>query len=264
MTKTKKTHRWFLTTTLIVFILFVATLPFVVSLTYSGRSESPDHILYYTRNKLEWNSATGIQSNGVAELSLFDASYDNVKSEDGVNVIAPGTTGYDIVRLKNNASGTIKYTAVVYRIKNNDDLDVEVSLSGSLIRDAEKYTLPEGVDNSSVIRAVRGTLYSGWTSDFDIAWNWNFTEGNDRDAVDTYLGNKAAGGDIDDVTIGIYIVVEDDNKYVFPEKPPKTGDDGMTSLYYTLFVICGITLLLLLLTRKRKEDEEEISTPCQS
>ena len=257
----KKIHRWLLPTTLILFILFAATFPFVAGLTYSGRSDSPDHILTYTKNKLTWDSSTTVDSNGVGELTAFEAEYDNVIADNGDNVVAPGTEGYDIVRLKNSVSGSITYTAVLYRIRPSDDLAVEASLSGSGFTDTGSYPLPEGVDDSAVIRAVTGKLGGGQIQDFDIDWVWNFTEGSAQDKTDTALGNKAASGSPDDVTVGIYIEIQDNNSYVKPEAP-KTGDDGLTGLYYTLFAICGFTLIILFLTRKRKDDDKEPNVQC--
>lgn len=259
-----KVHRWLLPATLILFILFAATFPFVAGLTYSGRSESPEHILTYTKNSLTWDSGTTVDSNGVGALTAFEAEYDNVVAVDGDNVVAPGTEGYDIVRLKNNVSGAINYTAVLYTIKSSDELAVKTALSGTGFTDTTSYSLPEGVDESDVIRAVTGSLGGGQVQDFDIDWYWNFTEGNAQDKTDTSLGNKASAGDPDDVTVGIYIIVEDNNSYVKPT-PPRTGDDGLTNLYYTLFAICGFTLLILFLTRRRKDDEDkEQNALCES
>lgn len=257
-----KIHRRLLTAAFILFILFAATFPFVAGLTYSGRSESPDHILTYTQNKLVWDSETSVDTNGAGRLSAFEAAYGNVNADDGQNIVAPGTEGSDIVRLKNNVSGSINYIAVLYSIKTSDELTVEASLSGTGFTDTTSYSLPDGVDSDSVIRAVKGTLGGGQLQDFDINWLWNFTEGNSGDIADTALGNRAAYGNGDNVTVGIYIVVEDSNKYVSPTAP-KTGDNSFTGIYYTMFAICGFTLLILLLTRRRRDDKEQIEA-CRS
>ncbi len=260
----RRKHNRLLTAALILFILFAATFPFVAGLTYSGRSESPEHILTYTKNKLTWDSGTKVDANGVGELSMFEAKYGNVAADNGDNVVAPGTDGYDIVRLKNNVSGAIKYTAVLYNIKSDDSLAVEAALSGSGFTDTASYPLPEGVDSSDVVRAVTGSLGGGQIQDFDIDWLWTYTEGASQDKTDTALGNKAAEGSSEEVTVGIYIVIEDNNSYVKPTAP-KTGDDGFTNLYYTLFAVCGFTLLILFLTRKRKdEDDKEQETLCRN
>ena len=56
-----KKSRWLLPAVLILFLLEVLLFPLAVGVTYSGRSESPDHVLAYTTGKLTWDSATHIQ-----------------------------------------------------------------------------------------------------------------------------------------------------------------------------------------------------------
>lgn len=258
----KREHRWLLPTTLVLFLMLVATFPFVASITYSGRSDSPDHILTYTKNKLTWDNGTKVDANGVGELSAFEATYGNTNADNGANVVAPGTEGYDIVRLKNSVSGTISYTAVLYEIKTNDDLAVEATLGGTGFSDTSSYSLPDGVSADDVVRAVTGKLGGGQVQDFDIDWLWNYTEGEQQDIIDTRLGDNAALGSADDVTVGIYIVVEDNNSYVKPGAPD-TGD-SFTNLYYILLAVCGFALLLMVLTRRRKEDDEERETLCEN
>lgn len=244
-----KTSRWLLPAVLILFILEAMTLPLVLGITYSGRSESPDHILTYTQGKLTWDSATGIDANGVAELNLFDAVYTNVESLDGQNVVAPGTEGYNIVRLKNSVSGSVNYTAVLYRIRTDEQLPVEAALIGSAFTDTTTYPLPEGVTQSQVIRAVTGTVKGGEIQDFDISWLWEYEIDDPQNEVDTFLGSK---DDADEVTVGLYIVVEDNNAYVSPTVP-KTGDDSHVGMYLGLMVVSLGMLLLLLWDRRREK-----------
>ena len=97
----------------------VVLFPFAMGFTYAGRNESPHHVLTYTTGSLTWNSATGVDPDtGVAELSLFSDHYQNVQSDNGEKVVAPGTENTNIVRLKNSVSRTITYVAVMYRIKS--------------------------------------------------------------------------------------------------------------------------------------------------
>lgn len=244
-----KVTRWLLPAVLILFILEVLSLPLVLGYTYSAPGDSPDHILTYTKGKLTWDSATGIDSNGVAELDLFDAVYPNVRSSDGANVVAPGTEGYNIVRLKNSVSGSITYTAVLYRIRSNDALAVEAALTGTGFADTASYPLPDHVSAAQVIRAVTGKLGGGKIQDFDISWLWDYFEDHGQDAADTLLGNA---GTADDVTVGLYIVVEDNNSYVTPDVP-KTGDESHIGMYAALMGISLIMLLLLLWDRRREK-----------
>ena len=256
-------RRWLLPVVLILFILEIATLPFVINLTYSGRSEAPNHVLTYTADrsnvKLTWDSATGIRDDGSAELDLFDAIYPSVEANNGENVIAPGTDGFNIIRLKNSAGGAIKYTAVLYRIRTSDQLPVDVTLSGENFTDTAYYHLPDGVEGNQVVRAVTGTLGGDQIQDFDINWLWSYYDDETQDIVDTYLGDGAALGNDERVTVGFYITVEDDNDYnvedddpVIPSAP-QTGDNSMLGLYFTLMCISGIMLILLFVSRRREE-----------
>ena len=61
----EKTSRWLLPLVVVLLVLQVLTLPLMLGFTYAGRSETPDHILTYSENKLTWDSATNIDGNGV-------------------------------------------------------------------------------------------------------------------------------------------------------------------------------------------------------
>lgn len=285
----EKRNQWLQSMVLILFVLAIITLPFVMGITYSGRSEAPNHVLTYTEGQLTWDSATNVNANGVAELSLFDAVYPNVQSQDGRNVVAPGTEGFSIVRLKNSVEGDVKYTAVLYRIYNNEELPVKADLNTEGHTTAASYSLPQGVEESQVIRAVEGTVRGGEIKDFDISWLWAYSESSDQDAVDTLMGIQ---GDANQVTVGLYVVVEDDNSYVTPSDPtepskpsdptdptkpsdpakpsdptkptepakpndpslPQTGDTNPIGIYLILMGISAIVLILLLIVRRREKE----------
>ena len=245
----EKRNQWLLPMVLVLFILEVITLPFVMGITYSGRSEAPDHVLTYTKGKLTWDSATGISANGAAELDLFDAVYPNVESADGENVVAPGTEGSSIVRLKNSVKGSVKYTAVLYRIRTSENLPVEAGLGMEGHTPAESYGLPQDVEESQVIKAVKGSIRGGEIKDFDISWLWDYYESAEQDRLDTLLGIEP---EADRVTVGLYIVVEDNNSYTNPTLP-QTGDDSRIGMYLTLMGISGVLLILLLIDRRREK-----------
>lgn len=239
-----------LPTVLILFILEVITFPFVLGFTWAGRSETPERVLTYTQGKLTWDSAADIDANGAAKLSLFDSIYKNVNAGSGDKVVAPGTDGGSIVRLKNSVSGAVSYTAVLYRIRSTDELPVEAALTGDNFTDTNIYTLPDGVTGTDVIRAVSGTVGGGMIQDFDIYWSWQYKESNEQDIIDTWFGDRAANGDADNITVGLYIVVEDGNTCIIPSSL-QTGDIGI-GIYVVLMCISG-ALLILLLWDKRKE-----------
>lgn len=242
---------------LVLFLLVVFLFPFAARLTYAGDSQGPDHILTYTTGSLTWDSATELDGQtGAARLSLFDTSYQNVLAGDTSRVVAPGTQGESIVRLKNSAAGSIRYVAVLYRIKEQDTLPVAPVLAGDAFSDTSSYPLPTGVEADQVVRAVTGSVNAGEMADFSISWLWNYYENDQRDQLDTALGDKAAFAQADDVTAGLYIVVEEDSPspapgqdgYIRPS--PQTGDDGLLPLFAVLLAAAGLLALLRILERR--------------
>lgn len=217
-------RKWLLPTALILFLLEIILFPLAISMTYAGRSDSPDHILTYALGTLTWDSATDIDQNGVAELSLFSASYQNVLSDNGDKVVAPGTEGRNIVRLKNDSGNRIQYVAVFYRIKEEPALPVEPEMEGEGFADTTSYPLPDGVARNQVVRAVTGLLFPEEIQDFDISWQWNYYDSSQRDQVDTALGDKAAFDTADEVTAGLYIVVVEEPDGPPPYFPEDPGD----------------------------------------
>lgn len=246
-------NRWLLPVLVILFVLQMFTLPLMVNYTYADRPYVPEHQLTYTENRLRWDKNTHINAHGVAELDLFDAAYDNVKSDNGDNLIAPGTQGESSVRLVNDVAGVVRYTAVLYSIKSNDDIPVTPDLSAPRYSTpTEAYPLPPGVTRDQVLEAITGPLGGNSKLDFDIHWNWEFYKNDARDVIDTTLGNR----DEEDITVGLYIVIVDENDYTLP----KTADESHFGAYLTLMAVSG-TLLILLLLEKRKETACESSNP---
>lgn len=222
-----KTNHWLGPVALMMFLLTMVLLPFAAEHTYAGRSESPSHTLTYTPGSLVWDSATNVDpATGVAELSLFNSSYQNVASENGDKVIAPGTDGKNIIRLKNDASQPITYVAVMYRIKEADTLPVTPALADDdAFTPTTTYPLPEGVTDEQVVSAVTGTVDADALQDFDITWQWAYYESDARDQTDTALGNKAAWASADEVLAGLYIVVEEDTTPINPHTPDNNDPD---------------------------------------
>lgn len=251
---------WLLPVALILFLLAVVLFPFAAEHTYAGRDDAPDHILTYTSGSLAWDSATGVdEKTGVAELSLFDSAYQNVQADNGDKVVAPGTEGKMIIRLKNDEDYPVEYVAVMYRMKEEDDLPVEpVMAEAADFTDTEVYPLPEGVTADQVIRAVRGTVGGDELQDFDITWLWEYYESEERDQTDTALGNKAAWEIPNEAQTGLYIVVMDDlgnpdASYICPETP-RTGDTAGPGLYLVLTAVSILLVLLLMLERRQKKE----------
>lgn len=223
----------------VLFALQILLMPIVVSYTYAGRSENPNHVITYTSGKLEWDTDTKTDSNGSALLSIFDTAYENVKSSDDDKVIAPGTELKSIIRLKNSSSSNIEFTAVLYNRKSTEMMPVKTALAGSGFSDTQSYSTPSDINRSNVIRAIKGVCESGKITDFDISWIWEYEDKNDteaRDTSDTTLGDKSALGNADSTNTGFYIVVNDNGTAVSPQNP-YTGID--------ISVYCCIILLAL-------------------
>nr|WP_317400873.1 sortase B protein-sorting domain-containing protein [uncultured Gemmiger sp.] len=243
---------WLPPALLILFVLELLLFPLALGSTYASRSESPDHLLTYTTGALTWDSNTAVRADGVAMLDLFDGAYQNVQTQNGENLVAPGTEKTNIVRLKNSAGTAITYTALLYCAKAEETLPVEPQLAGSGFADTGRYPLPDDVAEDQVVRAVTGTLAAGAVQDFDIRWLWNYHESDARDQTDTVLGNKAAFADADDVTAGLYIVVEDESRGSGSYILPQTGDDNHLGLYLVLLGVSGAGLVLTALARRRR------------
>ncbi|MCM1284968.1 MAG: hypothetical protein NC213_03375 [Acetobacter sp.] len=248
----KKQKGWLLPVVLILFILEVVTFPFVINFTWADRSESPNHILTYTQGNLTWSNTDGVDENGAARLSLFDTVYQNARSDDGSKIIAPGSSSNNIIRLKNSVGKPVHYTAVLYSIKSVEELPVKAYLKGENLADTQNYFLPDGVKSDDIIRAVSGTVGGGMIQDFDIGWNWDYQNSDVQDTIDTYLGNQAVDENMD-ITIGMYIVVEDGNTYT----SPNTGADDAwqqpaeMGAYVSLMCISAVVLIFLIIDKRR-------------
>lgn len=251
----EKIRRWLLVAVLILFILQVVTLPFAASFTYAGKGELPEHTLRYTTNNLLWNNTTNIDpETGAAQFRLFDAivpenSDVNLASEGGSAIIAPGMAGAGTARLENAMHwGSVNYIAVLYRIRSDERIAVDAALTAEGSEPAEKYLLPEGVQEADVLQAVTGKLKHKQMQDFTVSWNWDY-ENPDQDVLDTLMGISGE----ESVTVGLYIVVEDKNDYSLPN----TRDNSNVGMYTALMTISGLLLILLLLERRRETEECE-------
>lgn len=240
----RKNAAWLTPLMLILFILQVIAFPFAMGITYATRPDKISHVITYTPGRLAWDDATNIAADGTAKLSLFDTIYNNVESED--KVVAPGTDLTSIIRLKNDGSKPVSYTAMLYEIKSVPELPVDSALNGNGFADTSDYTLPSSAEGARVVRAVKGNVNSGEIVDFDIDWLWRFYDSDEQDIIDTFLGNKAADGEADDILLGFYIVIEDNNEYFKPQLPG-TGREALQGGYGVLLGVSGLLLFILII-----------------
>ena len=247
----RKTEGRIFVIVLILFLLEIITFPIVVYFTYADRSESPCHTITYEDHKLSWDKSTSVDAEGTAKLDLFDGRYENAVSDDGSNIVAPGTEMNPILRLINGENEKLIYTAVLYKIKA-EDIPVEVSVSGTGFTDTEEYMLPSGVNRECVIKAVTGEVEPYKLQDFDLHWKWDFEKDDHQNMTDTEAGNRAAENTADEVTLGFYIVVQSENGDI---SYPETGDGSLITGYTVLIVISAVMLALLIIDERRREDE---------
>ena len=198
---------------LIVFILLIKIFDCF------GESQRREHVITYTRNHLEWDKNTKIDSIGMAELSLFNKEYENVNAEG--KAIAPGTDNSNIIKIKNKEEGEVDFTLVLYNFKLVDNLPVNIQMSGSDFVETNSYVLPGDIKRSNVIKAIKGKVKGNEEKTFNIDWNWIFEESEYRNKLDTELGNKEDGNRYD-MLIGLYVIAEDVNKHY---KEYRDGND---------------------------------------
>ena len=133
-----------------------------------------------------------------------------------------------------------------------------------------------------MVRAVTGTVGANELQDFDITWLWEYYQSDERDQMDTALGNKAAWEIPDEVQAGLYIVVvensepndphnpgpenpdlgdpdssdpnnpDTDKPYTYPEVP-QTGDSSRFEIPLILMLVSGMLFLLLMLERRKEK-----------
>ena len=252
-------RKWLTVSVLFLLILEIMTFPYVVGSSFADRSDSPEHTLSYTPGSLKWSSAKGVNDSGAAIFGIFDTKYMNkesrvsVRSVDGDYVVAPGTESGTIVRLMNNSSRSISYHAVMYMTESPATLPVKAKMTGLNMTDcAFPYSLPSGIVQNNIVRAVTGSVNARYAQDFDLSWLWDFSPSQAQDVVDTYLGNRSAKGDPGTVSIGFYIVVVEDDSVsgggsVLPPDVPKTGDEFTPGLYMAALGLSLIALAFLAL-----------------
>ena len=227
-------------------IAVLITFPYAFNLTWSLPGADSDRTLTYSTGKLTWDSAADVDSAGVIQLSMFRSDYDNVSAENGENVIAPGTEKTTRIRLLNKASGSVRYTAVLYRL-DNTDVPIQAGLTGT---DAAitGYTLPAGVTKDQVIGAVGGDLNGTSVKTVDVDWKWDYSIDDPTDVHDTQLGNRTPS---DAVKYGLYVVVEDENSKDGGVVLPQTGDDSHMMLWFILLVVSLCLMIVLTVWDRR-------------
>lgn len=207
-----------------VTIVLIAALQLLVFGMVTNRTLAADkaeHILTYKNQKLIWDNNTEVVDS-VARLSIFSDSYHGVKSAE--KVVAPGTEGSCVVRLKNESRHEVEYKAVIYK---KDDTPLIIN----------------GTEDEIV---KTGKLSAEELLNLNIDWKWIFEEDDERD---TALGNKI---NPDKTEIFVDISIFDDGK----ELSVQTGDNNvssLTALVIAVIVCCVIILCVIAWEDRRRE-----------
>ena len=235
-------------------IAILITFPYAFDLTWSLPGADSDRTLTYSTGKLTWDSAADIDADGVIRLSMFRSDYAGVSAGNGENVVAPGTEKTTRIRLLNTVSGSVRYTAVLYRL-DETDVPIQADLSGADAAAVTDYTLPAGVTDDQVVGAVGGALGGTSVQTVDVDWKWDYSTDERTDEQDTQLGDRTAS---DVVKYGLYVVVEDGNSENGGLVPPRTGDDSRPMLLFIVLAaaLCLMIILTVLDRRNTRRDHE--------
>lgn len=134
----------------------------------------------------------GFNNTKVIKFDMFDGEYDNVKSANGENVVAPGTTKTAIIKLtyENQAAPEVAYNfAVELNVAGTQALlDVLVWKYTYGTKTEDKLTYTQLVDKINALSAdyAAGKLPE---ESISITWEWPFELSDSQDAIDTVLGN---------------------------------------------------------------------------
>ena len=258
MSNKKSVWQWVFPTALILFICTALTLPLILVLTYAGNSAKPLHTLELRDQHLTWGSETDVREDGSADLSLFSAYYDTtVLSENEDRVLAPGTAAETVIKFINKSGGEITYFAYLYEGRSDPDLPVTVNMSSSGSTAVGKYDVPDLLEGEKIVKVLKGTVTNDTVVDFAIDWNWIFEVSDEQDVIDTYFGDKAAFDRADDITVGFYIVVEDDGGNITPDPPP-TGDHAIKYVL-VLLIISAVVMVIAFIGRKKEKKVSDLT-----
>lgn len=217
---------------------------------------------------------------GDTAVEIFKVSYANgssqitVQSSNGDKVIAPGTNNTYIFGLDNTGNVALDYSVTVNAVceiigkdlpsGQGTSYEIPVNAAVSYTRDAaETYLFGAAGNNEPIVQMVNvthsGSVGAGKYIPFTLYWEWPFESGND--ALDTFLGNEAAGLELDGQEIRLTITIQTVAEYSADPNAddgvPNTGDDGIgLAVIMMVASTAGLILLLIPPRRKRRESND--------
>ncbi len=150
-------------------------------------------------------------ANSISLEDLFSDEYENVKSQDGTDVIAPGTSGQSTFAFIFDRNGSITAPEVAYtfavsveascddEIKNNSNIQFKLDNGAYGTWDQLVASLKALSGSSSGTKVyAAGELpaaFSNASTTHTISWQWLFTDTANpavQDAKDTAMGNATS------------------------------------------------------------------------
>lgn len=206
-------------------------------------------------DKGEWQTET--------EVEIFSISYENgeavatVVSDDGDNVIAPGTGNSYVFKFKNTGEEALDYTVTLEAYSTPAEAAIPVVAKLSRYDGSWVVGSNEAYADSDALNAAEdsATLGAGRYVFYTLDWQWQF-DGDDEH--DTLLGNIAAEQDIT-YTVKIKTVAtasaDTDNKGGI--MIVQTGDGSSMTLLWIMLGLCAVLMMFMLLWKRDDEDEAE-------
>lgn len=199
--------------------------------------------------------STKVEDN-IREIDLFNTSYLNdsgevtVESQNGENVVAPGTEGKYIFKIKNTGLRPVDYDIDVFSEieEKYKDIPVEVRVwkyDGGWISNKAGEWQP--LSNSN-IASSNDYLNVGREHYYTVYWRWNF-DGDDN--LDTWFGDEASK---EDIPFKVYI------ETTASESTSPEIDNGTCFPWWIiglLLIFIGLLIFLILLKRKKEENEDD-------
>ena len=204
------------------------------------------------------------------EVALFHIFYEDgeqqitVQSDDGDNVIAPGTENSYTFKLKNTGDVALDYTVTVDAYVTPADITIPVTArlqnrynSEWVVGGQEDYADVVTLDQAKDTETIGAGKYTYYTLD----WVWPFESGDD--AWDTNLGDMAEEQDIT-FTLSIQTVsyISENPDDTSGLTPPQTGDDSKIAIWYAVALICIALIILLVIYQAREKRRARVEARC--
>lgn len=188
------------------------------------------------------------------ERTEHDVTVEN-GTDDGMNVIAPGTEGYYTFWIKNTGDVPMDYQLSFWSRQNYDyDIPVEFRLKSGdtyIFGDGHNWMPWEDLNKAGEGKMLPAKNYARYT----LEWRWAFRGDNEHD---TWLGNRAKYQDIrQDVVIYTTGTVSEGYEGAYRLFGVQTGDMTNILLWIILAAAALSAIFLLLYIRRKKEEDAE-------